>query len=57
MGLRVVEEEGLWLAADSSSSRTDYSAGVTSVRGALCIDKIHTPEMRLCATGSVRLVS
>lgn len=42
---------------DSSSSRKDYSAGIASVHGALCIDKIHTPEMRLCATGSVRLVS
>lgn len=45
------------LAVDSSSSRKDYSSGVASVHGALSIDKIHTPEMRLCATGSVRLVS
>ncbi|KAI9513660.1 hypothetical protein NQZ68_040675 [Dissostichus eleginoides] len=33
---------------DSSSSRTDYSAGIASVYGALYIDKIHTPEMHLC---------
>lgn len=33
------------------------SAGAASVRGALCIDKIHTPEMPQCATGSMRLVS
>lgn len=33
------------------------SAGAASVHGALCIDKIHTPEMPRCATGSMRLVS
>lgn len=33
------------------------SAGAASVHGALCIDKIHTPEMPGCATGSMRLVS
>lgn len=33
------------------------SAGAASVPGALCIDKILTPEMPWCATGSMRLVS
>lgn len=31
--------------------------GVASVHSTLCIDKIHTPEIHLCVTGSVRLVS
>lgn len=63
MGARAAEEEEegrgrgrQYLATDSSSSRTDYT-GAASVHGALCIDKIHTPEMPACATGSVRLVS
>lgn len=53
------EEEGggsMWRLTVVLPEQTT-SAGAASVRGALCIDKIHTPEMPACATGSVRLVS
>ncbi len=38
MGMRVVEEEGLQMETDSSSSTKDYSMAL--VHGATCIDKI-----------------
>lgn len=47
---------GIWRLTVVLPEQTT-SAGAASVHGALCIDKIHTPEMPRCATGSMRLVS
>lgn len=55
-GMKALSGRGM-LPVDSGSSGKHCSAGIASAHGALYIDKIHTPEMHLCATGSVRLVS